>query len=101
MNEVQHTTMHWEPLAQVPFTPGPWELDTGEDGAIIHADVTIASIPLDATAWEANARLIAAAPDLLVALKQACVLLKQYGFNLEHTIMEQAIIKAEGASHAS
>jgi hypothetical protein len=50
-------------------TPGPWQLTFGENDAAIHNDVTIASINDDALAWEANAHLIASAPDLLSALR--------------------------------
>ena len=58
-------------------TPGPWTLDTSEpDGEIIvmdEQDVSIATCrkqPLDPSEWvEANAQLIAAAPDLLGALQ--------------------------------
>jgi hypothetical protein len=48
------------------YTPGPWFYD-GE--CFICSDgPDIASVVKAATGWEANARLIAAAPDLLVAL---------------------------------
>lgn len=46
-------------------TPGPWTADFGPRYAIVSADVgvTIGSIGNEAVAWQANARLIAAAPD--------------------------------------
>lgn len=60
-------------------TPGPWhEEDLGESGNILITDVqgvTVATCwrqPLDPPEWvEANARLIAAAPELLEALESA------------------------------
>lgn len=51
-------------------TPCPWHVDFDADGAVIHNGVTIASVPIDASAWQFNARLIAAAPDLLAVLQQ-------------------------------
>ena len=50
-------------------TPGPWHLGYNKHDASIHNGVTIASVCDDATHWKANARLIAAAPDLLAALE--------------------------------
>jgi hypothetical protein len=49
-------------------TPGPWTVTFGIDGAVIHNGVTIAKVNIDAIAWKTNARLIAAAPELLKAL---------------------------------
>lgn len=61
-------------------TPGPWRLDSdegccgvlGPDGFMV-ADCTIFSLLPDAPSperWDANARLIAAAPDLLALAYQ-------------------------------
>ena len=36
-------------------TPTPWHFSTGIGGAVIYNDVTLAKIPMDAHAWEANA----------------------------------------------
>ena len=78
-------------------TPGPWETKhhgewiTGKDA--VHGEVVIAKAEFD---WEANARLIAAAPDLLNAV---CFLLS----NLDNRISKadrdtayNAIAKATG-----
>lgn len=54
------------------YTEGPWRAENdeilGDDG-----DTFIATVPLhggmNPTEWQANLRLIAAAPDLLAALK--------------------------------
>ena len=51
------------------FTPGPWHLGYNKHDASIHNDVTIASVCDDATHWKANARLIAAAPELLAIVR--------------------------------
>jgi len=53
------------------YTPGPWAMDAGTDGAVVYdpSAGTIAQIPIDLRANRANARLIAAAPDLLEALE--------------------------------
>jgi len=52
-------------------TEGPWEFDSGDDGAVIYnPDIgTVANIPDNLTGHKANARLIAASPDLLEAAK--------------------------------
>jgi hypothetical protein len=51
-------------------TKGPWHLDLWQYDAAIHAGGTIAMIDDTMTGWQANARLIAAAPDLLAALAE-------------------------------
>jgi hypothetical protein len=51
-------------------TPGPWHLGHNKYDAIIYNGVTIATICDDATHWKSNARLIASAPELLVALER-------------------------------
>lgn len=49
-------------------TPGTWDVSFGRNDAAIHAGGTIAMIDDVMTGWRANARLIAAAPELLAAL---------------------------------
>ena len=51
-------------------TPGPWEVDTGRDGAVIYKakEGTVATLPTDLKRYLANAYLIAAAPEMLEAL---------------------------------
>jgi hypothetical protein len=52
------------------FTPGPWEM--GDDFQVQTVDkhgYEIAEMRIDVPEYEANARLIAAAPDLLEALE--------------------------------
>lgn len=85
-------------------TPGPWETKhhgewiTGKDA--VHGEVVIAKAEFD---WEANARLIAAAPDLLL---RATALLEALDRDLPHNMkhhaagerfnLRAAIAKAEG-----
>lgn len=76
-------------------TPGPWVVDTarrarGYMTAIFHSDTAVADIPCingdpsaDAEAT-ANARLIAAAPDLLAALRETLGELEALRDSLPH-----------------
>ncbi|KAA0572247.1 hypothetical protein FZ983_32265 [Azospirillum sp. B21] len=99
-------------------TPGPWHVVNmrGWGGLCIgrrpqdEADKTAGDAPIakvieKAPHWqgtfpaEANARLIAAAPDLLGALHDAVRLLRAAGFTMEGTATSRimsAIAKAEG-----
>jgi hypothetical protein len=52
----------------VTHTPGPWFYD--EESFVCSDGPDIASVTKAASEWEANARLIAAAPDLLAALQE-------------------------------
>lgn len=60
-------------------TPGPWELSEGNTSiwgiSPLNARVRLANIqkhsPMNGIDWEANARLIAAAPEMLAALHEA------------------------------
>jgi predicted Zn-ribbon and HTH transcriptional regulator len=67
-------------MSEAKHTPGPWSVDDGEWGYVVHSsdtsDDVIASLqPADEPAESeclANARLVAAAPDLLDAVRWAC-----------------------------
>jgi hypothetical protein len=75
--------------------PAPWIVTFGKYNASIHTDVTIASISDDALAWEANARLIAAAPDMFQALQ---AIFDAFG-DQDSLLIDQckaALAKAEG-----
>lgn len=91
-------------------TPGPWKVTGGETSFYPMAVRSEVSQICEFHTWdvqkEANARLIAAAPDLLEALKAAQNWLREYHlsmdspiddglFDLDDTI-QQAIAKAEG-----
>lgn len=91
-------------LGLVAHTPGPWvdQADCRGDifivaGAWPHGS-TIATVEATANA-PANARLIASAPDLLDACKQATAILKDKGvpgWGVAKDILNAAIAKAEG-----
>lgn len=81
-------------------TPGPWTCDL--DMAKVYSvptNLMVASISIPTNtackdAWPADARLIAAAPDLLDALKRVVVL--EVGLVSRHPCLAAAIAKAEG-----
>lgn len=87
------------------YTKGEWTLNIGDDGAVIYEpDIgTIAEIPIDIMGWEANAHLIAAAPDMYEALKSVrdCfnALIEQGRmaliFRSPEKLVNQALAKAE------
>lgn len=80
------------------YTPGPWEAgewNTAKGGCWVNAkDIHICCIDGEAEDPMADARLIAAAPELLAACKDA---LNQSG--LWFMRLENAIAKAEGRAH--
>lgn len=85
-------------------TPGPWKIGygggTGDDFAVIvspHRPRAICNLePLDYDIL--NARLIAAAPDLLAALQQIAEIPCDHGAQefCPRTLAREAIAKAEG-----
>jgi len=82
-------------------TPGPWDLDIGKHGAAISNGGTIADINDTMTAWRADARLIAAAPDLLETLEKIdAYLAPEKGDDDEwreiRAVIQAAIAKARG-----
>ena len=84
-------------------TPGPWA--AFDDEIVAHrTDQHIADVPLcdgmNPTEWQANLQLIAAAPELLAALKaiqQSCPTDNDVtrDFNAAWGLLEAAIAKAE------
>ena len=79
-------------------TPGPWDVSFGRNDAAIHAGGTIAMIDDVMTGWRANARLIAAAPDLLGSLEDMLAVLEARG--ADGPAMDRAraaLAKAKGA----
>lgn len=95
-------------------TPGPWEIDYNDSSnPIIGADKQVVARVAHLAAWrhpleaEANARLIAAAPELLDLAKSALEELGKMDFTLSANwngsiktnvalFLEKAIAKAEG-----
>lgn len=84
-------------------TPGPWVIDpcwdilgNTDDGNGMVCQITTDAVPRAEA--EANARLIAAAPDMLEALKQAEQQIDYGQIDAAHRIIIAAIDKAEGRS---
>lgn len=93
-------------------TPGPWRI--GDKGMTVFGPLTDQPSPIAIANLipptpragieerEANAHLIAAAPDLLAASEQAAALLKELAHdgaeNPELEILRKAIAKAKGES---
>jgi hypothetical protein len=95
-------------------TPGPWHRDGQNLSSIIrcvtpkgHPDAKHVCGDYEVIArcegdnWEANARLIAAAPDMLEALQRAHSFMCASGIDPEHSVRQAvvaAIARAEGRS---
>ena len=96
------------------FTPGPWhysEVIRGRDQYYrqIRADFKIAEVHACHSGVagtkkgraedEANARLIAAAPEMyevLQELAESMELAKSYGYEKEHAMIQEVLVKVEG-----
>lgn len=89
-------------------TPGPWQMSTtgfnvgmtrlSQDWVIHNKDDIICSFPVNFTdpTAEANARLIAAAPEMLAALKMMVHAEDDRQIAAAVILQQQAIAKAEG-----
>lgn len=90
-------------------TPAPWRASCGKAYTLVTRDsqgkddrtgnVLICRIagpedselrPFNADRWEADARLIAAAPDLLEALERMTGFMEELDMNMAHNVIEQA-----------
>jgi hypothetical protein len=88
------------------YTPGPWKVKTTDYAGryVLFNDIVRGRVPKDfGDEDEANARLIAAAPDLLEALKDTrdCLAAHGYCSRWEREVLRlagTAISKAEGAA---
>lgn len=86
--------MGWEPIG--PFAGGGWQISPGENDRPFY-------VPNDDGKAEANARLIAAAPDLLAACELAVTALSSARFDTAAydphvTKLLAAIAKAKGGA---
>jgi hypothetical protein len=84
-------------MSDAKHTPGPWVAD----GCVVNYDAQLPAIAVCVrhnAEWEANARLIAAAPDLLDALCVAADYLNGNGWEGDPRMVpvEAAIAKAKG-----
>lgn len=78
-------------------TQGPWHIARFEASTVDIRDargVTVAEVGDTSMEDEANARLIAAAPELLEALKAARDDLRVAGFDATVSMLDEAIAKA-------
>lgn len=90
-------------------TPGPWRIDESEHAPVAHVRV-VADFPEwgtgiamcgrnDSPIANANARLIAAAPDLLAVCKDTLMVLGERNvFPVAQSFLRAAIAKAEAAN---
>lgn len=85
-------------------TEGPWEARTflvmggkGMRDRICHVGTSTSLGPPRAYETEANARLIAAAPELLAALNNLAALAKDYLPDAEEPTLARAVIEADAA----
>ena len=93
-------------MSEEKHTPGPWQAcDVGDysdyDGrcrVILGDELRIAVILGDHDESAANARLMAAAPDLLASLEEACDPLSGYLYGPALDRARAAIAKAKGAA---
>ena len=81
-------------------TPGPWTAGPAYDGGFHDIDAPSTRALICAVEGEADARLIAAAPDLLAACKVALAMHDKFGVDAEPYIdfgmLRAAIAKATG-----
>lgn len=90
-------------MTEPKFTPGPWSVIKGrhfyEDRFGVEIKGDDFSIQPQMGMTEANAHLIAAAPELYEALEELLIQTRQYGHKPEIKMAEAALAKARGESH--
>lgn len=83
------------------YTPPPWDLDVGELFIVKEGKLDIASIctgpGIDRETAFANARLIAAAPELLEALRSLTEEVSKYAYSPEFEHMGPLVMDARAA----
>ena len=81
-------------------TPGPWHDSGNPEYEIYKGNNPIASVIPSFTAEdEANARLIAASPEMYEVLQEladSMELAKNYGYEKEHAMIQEVLAKVEG-----
>ena len=83
-------------MTEAKRTPGPWHIMEGTDWVIVSPEVSVAAVYTprgDPEVRQANARLIAAAPDMLAALEG---LIHDFDRLKAEEIARAAIAKAKG-----
>ena len=85
-------------MSEPKFTPGPWLFSSYKSGNSVivtdgkEFDVATVNYPNR----DANAHLIAAAPELYEALEELLIQTRQYGHEPEIAMAEAALAKARG-----
>ena len=79
---------------QEQYTQGPWDNSAPHEQTIKSNGKDIAIVSCSNKNWKANARLIAAAPELLEALSE---LVAMNNCNYDRAIMQKAFEKAQSA----
>ena len=94
-------------MSNLNHTPGPWVASEGHPTDVWHVDSDARQFSIVVSRHEAdynmpveevqaNARLIAAAPELLAALQRLSVLADSAGHPFMKTVAQEAIAKATG-----
>ena len=79
------------------YTPGPWAFDSAHDQVIVESGFgNVAIAETYGEDWEANARLIAAAPEMLEALQLVVERLSTYvhKMNVKNNFHEKVAMEA-------
>lgn len=103
MNEPTHTPGPWmECLGRIDGEAYGFHISSKKHGSIYPIAQSVSGdgsfAPYTPKEYEGNAKLMAAAPDLLNACKAALEVLNLVSPGLKHDVLENAIEKAEGRS---
>jgi hypothetical protein len=82
--------------SSVSHTPGPWHVHEGQDYIVVLSDHTCTDEPLAEVSTLANARLIAAAPELLAIAKAVLESEQVETYSTLAIVARAAIAKVEG-----
>lgn len=81
-------------MAEIKHTPGPWRVGPYYRHEVVNDHGLICCGPIETEATRANARLIAAAPELLDALKECMYEIRDSSPTKKHAL--EVIDRAEG-----